>query len=169
MDWKRRCLVLITAPLLLGVWSSCVLAEENFARETLRGLQGVYVNIELAASSEIDIKSLSKQVQSDVESKLKSAGINLLSKEELFSVTGGPFLLVRVDLMKHEGKYISFILIQLYQHVFLIKTPRDVTYPAVTWSTDGVQAVLNALEQMRGIVLEEVDRFAQEFRSANPK
>jgi len=168
MDWKRRCLVLISAVLLSGVWSSCVLAEENFARETLRGLEGVYVNINLAGSSGIDIKSLSKQIQSDVESKLKSAGIKLLSKEELFSVTGGPFLLVRVDLMEHEGKYISFILIQLYQHVFLIKTPRDVTYPAVTWSTDGVQVVLNALEQLRGIVLEEVDRFALEFRSTNP-
>ncbi|MFH1123768.1 MAG: hypothetical protein V1758_08940 [Pseudomonadota bacterium] len=169
MDSRRRCFVLIIVFLLLAGWSSFIFAQEDFARETLRGLAGVHVNVELTVSSEIDPKPLSAQIQSDVESKLETMGIKALSKEELFSATGGPLLLVRVDLMKDEKKYLSYILIQLYQHVFLIKGPRDVTYPAVTWSTNGTQAVLYALDDLRGIVIEEGGRFALEFLQANPK
>jgi len=170
MDSKRRgCFVLIVVSLLLAGWCSFLFAQEDVARETLRGLAGVNVNIELTVSSGIDAKPLSEQIQSDVESKLASMGIKVLSKEELFSATGGPLLSVRVNLMKDEGKYLSYILIQLYQHVYLMKGPRDVTYPAVTWSTDGAQAVLYALEDLRGLVLEEAGRFAPDFRSANPE
>ena len=169
MDSRRRCFVLIIVFLLLAGWSSFIFAQEDFARETLRGLAGVHVTVELTVSSEIDPKPLSAQIQSDVESKLETMGIKVLSKEELFSTTGGPLLLVRVDLMKDEKKYLSYILIQLYQHVFLIKGPRDATYPAVTWSTNGTQAVLYALDDLRGIVIEEAGRFALEFLQANPK
>ncbi|MBU2497485.1 MAG: hypothetical protein KKE57_01160 [Proteobacteria bacterium] len=169
MVWKKRCLVLIALPWFLWVGSSSASAQGDYARETLRGLAGVRVNIELTVSSEIEVKGLSERIQSDVESKLEGMGIRVLSKEEVFTVKGGPLLLARVDLMKHDGKYVSFILMQLYQHVLLIGEPREATYPAVTWSTDGLMAVLSALEDLRGLVLEEAGRFAQEFLQANPK
>ena len=168
MDSRRRCFVLIVASLLLAGGSSSAFAQEDAARETLRGLVGVHVSIDLSVSSEIDAMSLSGELQSDVESKLGSMGIKVLSKDALYSAKGGPLLMVRVDLRKDEKKYVAYIMIQLYQHVFLIQGPKDVTYPAVTWSTGGTQAVLYALEDLRGIVLEEADRFAQAFRSANP-
>lgn len=169
MDWKRRYLVLIALPCFVWAWSSSALAQGSYARETLRGLAGVQVNIELTVSNEIEVKGLSERIQSDVESKLDGVGIRVLSKDEVFSVKAGPLLLVRVDLMKHDGKYVAFILMQLYQHVLLIGEPREATYPAATWSTDGVLAVLYALEDLRGLVLEEAGRFAQEFQAANPR
>src|SRR2546426_12349826 len=94
--------------------------DGDFARATLRGLQGVYVLIEdLPPESERDGLTM-QQLQTDVEEQLRYAGIPVLTKDQAFRLPGAPYLYVYVHLVPHPiGLTAYSILVEVTQRASL--------------------------------------------------
>ena len=138
-------------------------------KETLRGLKGVYVLVEnLSPDIEEDELKLST-IQTNVELKLRMAGIKVLTREESSKELGIPFLYVQLNIMKSSGSYVFSILIELREWVYLT---RDTTIEctATTWrnGTVGVAGSRN-LDFIRDSIKDYVDKFINDYLSMNPK
>src|SRR6266852_5259576 len=99
--------------------------QEAYQRVSLRGLNGVHVLVaDVDTDDEID--GLDKaQIQKDIDNVLRTAGINVLTREEAMK---GP-----------EGCCAYSTIVELLQAVYLVRDPDIRTY-AETWST-GVKGI----------------------------
>ena len=168
-------------PLLPWVAVACILtcfaspalgldSEPN--RQTLRGLQGVKVLVE-DLGSDIERLGLTKaQLTVDTETKLRKAGIKVLTQEECLQTPGEPYLYVNINIntgKPGDDKYSYSIDIGVIQNVLLQRDPRTKSY-SVTWSTGGVGIVeKESVGSLRTSVDEVVNLFVTAFDSVNPK
>ncbi|MGD2126740.1 MAG: hypothetical protein PVG99_11720 [Desulfobacteraceae bacterium] len=166
MNLRKYLLIPAILSLPLIFLSASVMAQGDFARETLQGIPGVHVVVDMSLPSDLSAPGLSEQIQSDLEARLEMMGIDVLSRNKLEQTAQRPILLARIDLVKPENAYVCFILLQLYQQVHLTEKPQDRVYPAVTWSSDGVTGIFSALDSIRGVVLEELNQFVQDYQTA---
>src|SRR6266516_1438415 len=106
---------------LLGLPALGSCADDgDFARATLRGLQGVYVLIEDITPENERAGLTTQQLQTDVEGQLRHAGMPVLTKEQAFRVQGAPFLYVYVHLVPHPiGLTAYCILVEVNQRASL--------------------------------------------------
>ena len=99
------CRVLIGLAVLWGLIGLPALGrcadDGDFARATLRGLQGVSVLIEDVPPESERAGLTTQQLQTDVEGQLRQAGIPVLTKDQAFRVQGAPYLYVYVHLLPH--------------------------------------------------------------------
>ena len=72
--------------------------DGDFARATLRGLQGVFVLIEDLSPESERAGLTAQQRQTDVEEQLRHAGMPVLTQEQAFRVQGAPYLYVYCNL-----------------------------------------------------------------------
>lgn len=156
---------------LLSAFPSMAIDSQS-NRATLKGLPGVGVLVE-KLPPEIEREGLRRdQLQMDVESQLKKAGVKVFSKEQCTRVPGEPYLYINlnVNVAKTEsGIYPYTVDIMLIQKVSLMRDPKRVTY-AVTWSTGGVGSITKSIvSQLRENVAEVVHVFIRAFLDENPK
>lgn len=173
-NYQRIALILgFVMVFALAKWSPFVFAgDDKFSRLTLRGLKGVYVLVE-DLKAEIEQGGLSgTQIQTDVELKLRMAGIKVLSKEEAVDAPGRPFLYVHVNAFKAKswGAYVYSTRVELHQDVYLVRTAPDFTkYSVCTWSISYVGGITPELGDIRASVKDTVDIFINAYLSVNPK
>ena len=141
-------------------------------RATLRGLKGIGVLVE-KLPAEVEKEGLDKnELQRAVESKLQSAGIGLLTKEESLRAPGEPYLYINinVNVAKTESDIYPYSIDMLFiQKVSLLRDPKLTSY-AVTWSTGGVGSIGKPiLSQLRESVEAMVDVFVNAYLMENPK
>jgi ribosomal protein S8 len=139
-------------------------------RDTLKGLQGVYVLVE-NLKPEVEKYGLTRQqLQTDVELRLRQNGIRVLSKQEQFSTPGMPYLYVNVNTMPDINGLVPLgILLELKQNVFLA---RDTTKLCIasTWNGSTTGSVgSKKIETIRDSVKDSVDIFINDYLAANPK
>ena len=171
-DSKKQPVVLIALVLVLVVpFPSTALAlNSEVNRETLRGLKGVKVLIE-ELSSDIEKAGLARnQIQEIAETKLRKAGIRVLTQEECYKTPGEPYLYININLnpgKAGEEKYAYSIDIGVIQNVALERDPKQKTY-AVTWSTGGVGSIgREFLSRLQESVEDLVSIFIGAFLSVN--
>ena len=108
------------------------------SKASLRGLRGVFV---LVADLELEIKQegLSvTQLQTDVELRIRKAGIQVLTKEQWHETAGEPYLYVNVHArVLDQGQFPYNVMVQLKQDVILVRNPSMQT-PAVSWQMGGL-------------------------------
>jgi hypothetical protein len=162
------CMVVVL--MLLNLNSLVFAFGTELSRSSLRGLQGVSVGAVVNLEPEIEEKGLTlDKIEKDVELQLRAAGIKMLSGVEFLETKERPLLLVKVNTLKHETGYICSVIVQLCQHIYLIQKPQSETYPATTWSSDGVIGIVYAQEDIRSLVKNEADIFINAYLSENPK
>jgi hypothetical protein len=167
----RRTLAALTlAACLLVAWAGPVLAETGqSARQTLRGIKGVMVVV-TGISPDAEREGLKRaDLLADVESRLKQAGIRVLSRNERFQAPGQPHLYVRfIDQKRTDMElYAISIAVHLEQHVRLTRDAK-VLVPAETWGMTGVVSVgAKELQSVRRLVVEYVDLFVESMNAAN--
>ena len=153
-----------------------VFVSEGFAQgyaggiESLRGIKGVYVQVgSLKPDIEKDGLRI-ENIQTDVELKLRLAGIKVLTGEERIKEPGTPFLYVNVSSIKSElGIYTFSINIQLRQLVFLARD-LDTRIFACTWIKGIIGTIgANNVVDIRDYVKDNVDTFINDYLSVNPK
>ena len=155
-----------------------VAAEDSEpSRRTLIGLQGVQVIVEelqpniLKQDKYLQKAGLSKtQLQKDIESKLKSAGIKILSPDEWSKTPGRPVLYVNVNTHESEKYWFAYdIKLELRQIVSLEARP-DIKTLAVTWCIN-VTGVVNigTFTVIRDNVGVLTERFVQAYKMVNGK
>jgi hypothetical protein len=143
--------------------------------DSLRGLRGVVVLI-WDLPSEIGREGLltKDQIQTDVELKLRTAGIRVLSLKEP-TITGNPVFCVYVDVKYADiagtGKSVGFafnIHCSLRQNVYLERDPTIKNW-ATTWERGASGIGSKNFGIIRNEIKDEVDIFINDFLSVNPK
>jgi hypothetical protein len=160
--------VLAVLASLIG-WQAAIAAE---SRESLRGLTGVYVLVE-SLSEEAERDGLSRnQLQTEVELRLKQAGINVQSEEEAINSPGTPYLYVSVS--EYKGRdipvYAFCVDLQLNQGVQLERNLAT-RLRVSTWAVPGHVGMVGVgkLRTVRKTVADQVDKFISNYLAVNPK
>jgi hypothetical protein len=148
--------------------------DDEYARATLRGLGGVQV---LVAELRADLEHAGltrQQLQTDIEGRLRRAGIRVLAPEERPLVPRAPYLSVSVVAVlvpdAVQGLIIYGITMELRQNVLLDPTSALV-YDATTWKTPlyvGAVGRVN-MSQIRETVSAQVDHFIHAYLSVNAR
>ncbi len=160
---------------LICVAASTAIADDEIERKTLVGLGGVQVAIG-EIGPEAERKGFARStIQTDVELRLRQAGIPVLSKAQSTATPGSPLLSVVVgvdvpDSRSSSGLCAWAVQVQLYQEVTLGRD-RGVATSAPTWEgTRGFGTVgEKRLSDLRGVVRDKVDEFINAYLAANPK
>jgi hypothetical protein len=171
---KKRYLVVSIIGIFLSLFllSSALAVNGISNRATFRGLKGVGVLVE-KLPPEVEQEGLKRdQLQMEVESKLRTAGVKVLTKEEAFNTPGEPFLYINinVNIAKTESEIYPYSIdLLLIQKVSLLRDPKLTSY-AITWSTGGVGSIgKQILSQLRDNVEAMVDVFIKAYLAENPK
>jgi len=176
MSARRRLLLgLVVFGMLCatGWWAYGQEGREH-ARRTLQGLKGVRVVVEdIEPDAERDGLT-QRELQANVELRLRRAGIAALTEKQLLEAPGMPVLYVKIDTRKGQsertkGLYAYSVHVGLYQLVRLSRDNR-IAAGAETWYTAGVNVVeSNHLRTVREDATEKVDQFINAYLAANPK
>ena len=132
------CRALLGLAVLLGITlladrGSCA-SDNDTARETLRGLPGVFVAVEALAPAVERAGLTTRQLQTDVEVQLQKAGIRLLTKEEWLMVIGQPLVYVHAQVfLPTQGQAAYHISTEFYQRASLDAQASSAL--VATWTT----------------------------------
>ena len=143
--------------------------------ETLAGLKGVSVYVE-RIKDEVQRDGLEEgQIRTDVELRLRQAGVPILTKQQSFDSAGSPILDIDVHAVKvtSEGVasfYAYHVHIELNQEVRLVRKP-SLKVHATTWSGGSSVGAIGAdqLRSVRDVVRDQTDQFINAYLAANPK
>jgi hypothetical protein len=179
MNSKKQWMILIVMVSALVMLNSLVCAVDSRAKEigepyqrsSLRGLPGVRVLLtDLNPDAERD-GLVKGEIQTDVESRLRKAGIRVLTEEEWRNMPRAPLLYVRVDALKGSDRaYAFYINVDLYQRVSIEQTS-NISVLAATWSTGSIG--ITEPTKLKGFVIgslrNEVDEFIKAYLAENSK
>jgi hypothetical protein len=168
--WKWWFIIIAFFVFLLNLASDAFAQDDADTRPTLRGFSGVYVVVE-PLSPQIEREGLTTdRLQKEIEARIRTAGVKVLSKEEFLKTLGKPYLYVNVGisiLRTQITRYIFYIRLEFNQEVSLVKTPESIV-PAATWSTGGWGIDFN-LENIRDVLKNQVEKFIDAYLAVNPK
>ena len=160
----KNALVIITVAFL---FCSVLVAQDTVInRRTLKGLTGVNVAVE---SEQPGVEK--DHIRTDVELRLRMAGIKVLTDEEWLAAPGMPTLYVILNVLKRRDSSCAVSLrIELCQIVRLKREPQ-ITLPAATWQgSELIGSVgLADLSSIRNQIKDEADKFINAWLSVNPK
>jgi hypothetical protein len=149
-------------------------ADNNNSRLTLAGLTGLYVSVELKTDDAQQNGLTEAQLRTDVELKLREAGIKVVAFEEISGTPGAPYLYVGVSalpLKSIPGVYAVSVNADLIQVIRLVRNPSTLALGR-TWNATGVYGTLGASivrEEVRKRVRDLADQFINAYLAANPK
>ncbi len=172
-----RGFLLLSFCFLLCAISPALADDSETSRRTLTGLQGVKVLVEelqpniLNYDKYLQKAGLSKaKLQKNVETKLKAAGIKILSGDEWLKTPGKPVLYVNVNTHENEKYWFAYdINLELRQVVSLESRPEIKTL-ANTWGVNMTGVVnigtFNVITDNLAVL---VGRFAAAYKAVNGK
>ena len=170
VTWVGRRWWIAVLVLVAGLVSPTSATDLPEGRETLAGLTGVYVSVQEMKGDEERIGLALSTLQTDVEVKLRQAGIRVLAKTEWGVAPGAPQLHLHVVAVRRgEWPYVVSIFLEFYQDVLLARKP-TMALRAPTWMTSS-HGILGTegLPLTREKVRDHVDEFINAYLAANPK
>jgi len=138
--------------------------------QSLKGLPGITVAMHKKYPEELEQDGLTmKQIATEVELRLRKAGIKVLTLDEAMKSAGSPVFEIEIGAVKSEMIYAISIRLKLEQDVITLRVPSTRTNVA-TWEIGNLIMVgRNNLRQVKDEVGDGVDVFANDFLTANPK
>ena len=147
-------------------------SDTQMERETLRSVSGVIVSINL--TSRPDMPEIKHQLKSDIELRLRMAGITVTSTERMTAPVPILLELVGAVVLRGESKSNYAFALSLYVNQFVImENNPSIKSLATTWAVGpylvggGRANELN--EQLREKAKDLVDLFINAYLSVNPK
>lgn len=188
MDDKRRWSILILTVLASISLHSPAFAIYEFCgadhRLSLQALEGVQVKVIIDYENGGVLPELSdihqlRQVTSDIEEKLRVAGIKVLAQYESGMTPERPLLLIWASILKvgpnKDGlpPYRAFFNADLYQSVNLGRTTAVGPFFVSTWAAKTVcsfgKAPVDEFQELQHSLKLIADQFIEAYHSANPK
>ena len=169
MNARRRLAALGMLSLFVG--GTCLGAPEN-ERESLRGLTGVSVRIERLSDSARRGGLDEQAIRTDVEQKLRQAGIQVLTAGQITAEPGSPVLYIHINARAPWGStnYAVNTIVALLQGAVASRNDSLRLREVKTWDVGYLTTVSRAnLPQVRKTVSDLVDEFIGDWRAANPK
>jgi hypothetical protein len=160
----------LTTLLLLGLAVPAWPGDTPAERATLKGIPAMEVRVEpLDPQAEFD--GLRRdQLQTEVEARLRQAGITVTSPSG--EGERSPYLYLNVNTFKNDivlDQYAFNIQLEFNQRVILERN-RNVSLSAPTWSISAVGIVsAQRLRHVRDMVADDVDQFIKVYLEQNPK
>jgi hypothetical protein len=136
-------------------------------QKVLRGLKGVLVIVTPLSIGAKSLGLIQSQIQTDVEKRLRQAGIGVLTEKAMLGMPEMPCLYVRVTA-NHESKRGSFstymIEVELWEEVTLARGSVD---KAIVWNKaiSGWGDIIS----IQGAISDKIDQFINDYLAANPK
>ena len=142
-------------------------------RETLRGLQGIGVIVDMVRPEAEQLGLTREALQTDTDSQLRQYGIKVVSFLEMFRTPGIPVLYINANVRVSSGEIDPIvavsIVVQLKQSVSLDRDP-TIHCKAPTWESAAVATVGRAnIRQVRDAVKDLVARFINDYVAVNRK
>ena len=170
-----RIRLLMMASLWLAVHAVPVAAQldSKNSRKTLSALPGFYVAVEDMDTAAARVGVTAAVIQSDIESKLRSAGIKLYSQDDFKNILEVPQLYVNINELALHGAQAGLFTYNASAEVRqAIKLSRDpsISSTSVTWrapATVGTVGSDNFYTAVRDVVREQVDLLITAYRDAN--
>jgi hypothetical protein len=157
----------IAALVLTMICGNAYAGDTEPERTSLKGLKAIYVLVEPLNKDIIKDGLNTETIKTDVEEKLRLAGIRILSRADFVKELGYPYLYVNANALKlQRGGYVYNIDVALMQAVILERF--FVRLQAQTWSREDLGATPR-LDTIRDSVKILVDLFINAYRSANPE
>lgn len=169
--WWRRfwglgievAVVALVVFLLLPGVSQALITDQ----EVLVGIEGVHVLVEKIDPKAERLGLTAAQIKTDVELRLRKAGVRVFSREETFKTPGSPVLYVQVYTKVGQNLVTCSSHVTLKETVTLARGGE--TYGAI-WETDSQGTVgQNNIRQIREVVGDLADKFINDYLAANPK
>lgn len=169
---KIKWIILIVLAVSLLV-PPCVNAEYLAdEKETLRGIKCVWVGIEPLPANIKELGLTEDIFQTDIELKLRLAGIKILSREERLKTLGMPHLYLNINTANTPPDVIFAwnVSLNLMQEVYLC-TKINTSAHATTWTKfyTGYAGKDILEEQLRKKTKDLVDIFLNDYLAVNPK
>src|SRR6266487_6788482 len=148
--------------------------DNSSSRQTLAGLRGVYVDVELKTDEAQRSGLTEVKLRTDVELKLRQAGIKVVAFEETGDTLGLPTLFVGVSAVPLKtlgGLYAISVTVDIFQPIALVRNPSTVAV-GETWQAAGVCGAAgadNVEEIARKAVRDMTDQFINAYLAVNPK
>jgi hypothetical protein len=148
--------------LVLATAHPALATEESVERQTLKGIKVISVQVE-ALRPEVEGDGLTQaQIKTDVEQRLREAGIQVNDGASATLVVNVNAVLVG----QAAPLYAVSAQVAVEQDVLV----RGLDATACTWSVGGIAAVGKAnLPMVRDFVRSKVDKFIDAYFSVNPK
>ena len=169
----QKLLTILVCLCLIVVPASKVFSENSLKRKALKGLQGVHVVVGEIRPEAEQAGLYGNRIQTDVELRLRKAGIRVLTQEETLKFANGPLLYVVVNAMEVKTVprlYVFSASVSVMELVTLIRKP-FLSVPASTWKGTGWTGTVGR-PGLKEYVLEEVgamvDQFINHYLAANP-
>ena len=133
----------------------------------LRGISSVWVLIESLGPEEANIGLADDAVRTDVELRLKGAGLRVISPKEAkkIAVTDNTFLYVNVAVT--SGGWAATVLTQFAQAAYVLRNSLPIG-TAFTW-TDVSTLSSPSLGSVRSEIKDLVDKFLNEWLKQDPR
>jgi hypothetical protein len=150
----------------------CAQTYGAYARETLRGLKGVYVFIMKPPNIVTQAGLTESILRTNAELKLRTAGISVLTIEEIFSGWPGvPYLYVQISAIELEqlrGFFVYLVSVKFKQNVMLSRNRSIEAKAATTWER-GFYGIDDDVRSIRETVSNLIDEFMNDYLAVNPK
>jgi hypothetical protein len=166
----RRKVRLATVTLLAVVsLSGAAGSDDEWQRSTLKGLDAILVRVEQEGLP----NEIHNWLKTELELRLREAGIRVPAEREISKVPGGPVLTLVVVGQKHEatGLYAFRVDLELGQAVALLRSSRT-TVQATTWRSRmlvGTVGARNMPDYIRDTAQQVTGEFLNAYLSANPR
>lgn len=159
---------------LLMAGSAAFAVDSAVTRETLKGLEGVYVIVEEMQPNihkyAVKPELTKEQLQKDIELRLKEMWIRVLSRDEWMKTPGKPVLYISVNTHESERYWYAYdIKVELQQVVKMEANPKVNTL-AATWSLNmtGITNI-GSLNIIKGDIEVLLGRFRQAYWTVNSR
>ena len=173
--WKRYWAGVAVVALVVVMVSVLGAAEQRtlydvkpIQRTALVGLKGVYVLVESPKPEAQSLGLTKDQIKTDIELRLRKAGIRMLTEKEWLGSPDYPHLSVTVAAITRAGSYSYMLQLYLSESVTLA---RGNSVMGVIWQTYriGIGNEQNTETKTQEQVGDMVDDFINDYLAANPK
>jgi hypothetical protein len=162
---RRLATMCLLTLLVIGVPSPVVQADDgNASRKTLGGLTSVSVIVDSPDSEKL-LGLPAETIHTDVELKLRLAGLRVMTPTEIMQVPGSPILHVSVTVANDSRA--AHVEIELDQDARLEQNGL-LAATVSTWSTGGLDSNPTG-QSVRDHIKDLVDKFLNAWLSVNPK
>jgi len=151
---------------LIGVSSSSVPAQgDKISTASLKGITAVSVVVEGLPEGAKVLGLTEETIQTDVELKLRLAGMQVVAPKEGIKLLGGPFVYVRVGIADNHNA--ACIDVFLAQNAVLERNNQSAP-GVITWFA-GTLVTGPTAQGIRDRIKDSVDEFLNAWLSVNPK
>ncbi|MBE0536908.1 MAG: hypothetical protein IH624_14685 [Phycisphaerae bacterium] len=150
--------------------------DERIARlpydvRSLVGVQGIFVLVEYLDEDSKAVGLTEDQLKTDIELKLRLAGIKVNSSEDRRFSDDSFTIYVNITSIRRDLLLVYSASVQLRQDVYLARKPNRYCERATTWqkSCIGTVGESKATTVIRDAVKDRTDMFVNDYLTANPK